>query len=101
MANVEFRNADGAVFSFEATTILEDATRRISAWADHNGFEQVVFWRSAEESHKLFVQLGNDKLNYWVPESLFTSGNQDVEAQLDYARGAQRRVAAGYGKFDS
>ena len=57
--------------------------------------------RDADDAHKLWVQLGEDRLNYWIHDSTFTEGKHEtVEMQMDYARGAQRRSAAGFGKFD-
>lgn len=96
MAKVEFRNEqDGSVFTPDGAA---RATGDVRAWAERNGFEEVVFWRDGE---KLWVQLGEDKLNYWMPQPVFASARtEDLEMQLDYARGAQRRSAAGYAKFD-
>ncbi len=73
----------------------------LSRWADLNGFERVVFWRDPEDSSKLWVQLGESRLNYWVQEASFSAGeHEQIEAQMDYARGAHRRSAAGFEKFD-
>ncbi len=102
MAEILFRNeADGSSFSMtqpKAARVLDD----IQKWAEKNSFEHITFWRDAEDSSKYWVQLGEDKLNYWVHESTFNEGkHEEVEMQLDYARGAQRRSAAGYAKFDN
>ena len=101
MADIKFiSEADGAEFRMthpRAARVLED----LRVWAGHNGFENVTFWRDAEDEHKLWVQLGPDRLNYWIHDSTFTEGKHEtVEMQMDYARGAQRRSAAGYDKFD-
>ena len=101
MADIKFRNeSDGSEFQMphpKAVRVLAD----VSAWAQKNGFEHVVFWRDPEDEHKFWVQLGADKLNYWIHDSTFTDGKHEtVEMQMDYARGAQRRSAAGYGQFD-
>ncbi|MFC4453237.1 hypothetical protein [Deinococcus sonorensis] len=101
MSDVLFRNeADGSRFEMthpRAGQVLAD----VREWAEHNGFEQVVFWRDADDSSKLWVQLGEHRLNYWIPELTFSEGqHEQVEMQLDYARGAQRRSAAGFEKFD-
>ncbi len=101
MADIKFLDeADGQEFQMthpRAARVLED----IRAWAQNNGFEQVAFWRDADDAHKLWVQLGDDRLNYWIHDSTFTEGKHEtVEMQMDYARGAQRRSAAGYAKFD-
>ncbi len=101
MADVTFRNeSDGSSFEMTAPRagrVLED----IRAWAATNSFEHVVFWRDPEDAQKLWVQLGDQRLNYWVHESTFTEGqHEQVEAQMDYARGAQRRSVAGFDKFD-
>ncbi|WP_161882391.1 hypothetical protein [Deinococcus alpinitundrae] len=101
MTEILFRNeADGSPFQMtqpKAARVLDD----VQQWAENNGFAQVTFWRDADDANKYWVQLGDDKLNYWIHETTFSEGkHQDVEMQLDYARGAQRRSAAGYGKFD-
>lgn len=101
MADIKFRNEqDGSEFQMahpRAVRVLGD----VSTWADRNGFEHVTFWRDADDRHKLWVQLGDDRLNYWIHDSTFTEGKHEtVEMQLDYARGAQRRSAAGYDRFD-
>jgi hypothetical protein len=101
MSDVTFRNeADGSAFEMtasKAARVLDD----IRAWASSNNFEQVTFWRDPEDAHKLWVQLGDQKLNYWIHDSTFTEGqHEQVEAQMDYARGAQRRSVAGFDKFD-
>ncbi len=101
MADLKFRNeSDGQEFQMthpKAARVLKD----IQGWAQQNGFDHVVFWRDEEDEHKLWVQLGEDRLNYWIHSSTFTEGKHDtVEMQMDYARGAQRRSAAGYAKFD-
>ena len=101
MADVTFRNeSDGSPFQMTATKaprVLED----VKAWATKNGFEHVVFWRDESDAQKLWVQLGDQRLNYWIHESTFTEGqHEQVEAQMDYARGAQRRSVAGFDKFD-
>ncbi|BBN95647.1 MULTISPECIES: hypothetical protein [Deinococcus] len=101
MVEIKFRNeADGQEFQMthpKAARVLSD----IQTWAQRNAFEHVAFWRDPEDQHKLWVQLGDDRLNYWIHDSTFTEGKHEtVEMQMDYARGAQRRSAAGYGKFD-
>ena len=101
MADVTFRNEnDGSSFEMtaaKAVRVLED----IQAWARTNNFDHVVFWRDADDARKLWVQLGDQRLNYWIPESTFTEGqHEQVEAQMDYARGAQRRSMAGFDRFD-
>ncbi|WP_034385310.1 hypothetical protein [Deinococcus sp. YIM 77859] len=101
MAEIKFRNErDGSEYQMthpRAARVLAD----VQAWADKNGFEHLTFWRDQEDEHKLWVQLGEDRLNYWMHDSTFTEGRSEtVEMQLDYARGAQRRSAAGYDKFD-
>jgi hypothetical protein len=101
MSEVLFKNEkDGASFEMtqpKAARVIDD----VRAWADQNQFAEVVFWRDAEDPGKLWVQLGDQRLNYWMPESTFSEGkHESVEMQLDYARGAQRRSAAGYEKFD-
>ncbi|AZI43386.1 hypothetical protein EHF33_12050 [Deinococcus psychrotolerans] len=101
MADIQFRNeSDGQSFQMthpKAARVLDD----IEKWAGSNGFEHITFWRDESDSTKYWVQLGEDKLNYWVHESTFSEGkHEEVEMQLDYARGAQRRSAAGYAKFD-
>lgn len=98
MANVEFRSEQGGAVppptGEGAARFLTD----VRAWADRNGFERVVF---RQDGDKLWVQLGDDELHYWMPRQLLERGaREDVEMQLDYARGAQRRSAAGYQKFD-
>lgn len=101
MPEIKFRNEkDGSEFPMahpRASRVLAD----VRSWAARNGFEHVTFWRDTEDEHKLWVQLGEDRLNYWISISTFTEGKHEtVEMQLDYARGAQRRSAAGYDKFD-
>ncbi|AXG99874.1 hypothetical protein DVJ83_12925 [Deinococcus wulumuqiensis] len=101
MADIKFMNeSDGQEFQMihpRSARVLQD----IRAWAAGNGFGRVVFWRDADDAHKLWVQLGDDRLNYWIHDSTFTEGKHEtVEMQMDYARGAQRRSAAGFGKFD-
>ncbi|ASN79672.1 MULTISPECIES: hypothetical protein [Deinococcus] len=81
----------------KAARVLKD----IEAWAQGNSFSSVTFWQDEQDPHKLWVQLGDDRLNYWIHDSTFTEGKHEtVEMQMDYARGAQRRSAAGYEKFD-
>ncbi|WP_104991375.1 hypothetical protein [Deinococcus sp. NW-56] len=101
MVEIKFRNEqDGREFELthpRAARVLED----VRTWAEGNGFAHVTFWRDAADEAKLWVQLGDDRLNYWMPVSTFTEGRHEtVEMQLDYARGAQRRSAAGYERFD-
>jgi hypothetical protein len=101
MANVTFRNeADGSSFEMtasKAARVLDD----IRDWATSNDFAEVVFWRDPQDTEKFWVQLGDQRLNYWVPESTFTEGqHEQVEAQMDFARGAQRRHMAGFDRFD-
>ncbi|CAM3520262.1 hypothetical protein [Deinococcus frigens] len=101
MADIKFLNeSDGQEFQMthpKSARVLGD----IQIWAQNNGFEHVAFWRDADDDHKLWVQLGEDRLNYWIHDSTFTEGKHEtVEMQMDYARGAQRRSAAGYAKFD-
>ena len=101
MADITFRNeSDDTPFQMahpKAVRVLDD----IRAWADKNGYDTVVFWRDRDDAQKFWVQLGDARLNYWVHESTFSEGqHEQVEAQMDYARGAQRRSAAGYEKFD-
>ncbi|MBZ9714102.1 MULTISPECIES: hypothetical protein [Deinococcus] len=101
MVEIKFRNeSDGQEFEMthpKAARVLSD----IQKWAHSNAFEHVVFWRDPEDAHKFWVQLGDDRLNYWIHDSTFTEGKHEtVEMQMDYARGAQRRSAAGYDKFD-
>lgn len=68
------------------------------SWAERNSFDAVVFH---EDGDKLWVQLGEHKLNYWMPRSVLQGADREtIEMQLDYARGAQRRGAVGYDKFD-
>lgn len=101
MVAIKFLNeSDGQEFQMthpKAGRVLQD----IQSWAQANEFDRVAFWRDPEDENKLWVQLGDDRLNYWIHLSTFTEGKHDtVEMQMDYARGAQRRSAAGYGKFD-
>ncbi|WP_019588145.1 hypothetical protein [Deinococcus apachensis] len=101
MVDIQFRDEkDGSEFQMthpRAGRVLAD----VRAWADQNGFTHLTFWRDREDMHKLWVQLGDNRLNYWIHDSTFIEGkHESVEMQLDYARGAQRRSAAGYDKFD-
>ncbi|WP_339097029.1 hypothetical protein ACINK0_07710 [Deinococcus sp. VB343] len=101
MVDIKFMNeSDGQEFQMthpKAARVLSD----VAAWATQNEFSRVVFWRDRDDAHKLWVQLGDDRLNYWIHDSTFTEGKHDtVEMQMDYARGAQRRSAAGFEKFD-
>ncbi len=101
MAEIKFIDeSNGEEFKITSpntTKVLDD----IQAWAKLNEFEHIAFWRDPEDENKLWVQLGDDRLNYWIHASTFTEGKHEtVEMQMDYARGAQRRSAAGYGKFD-
>ncbi len=101
MAEIKFMNeSDGKEFAMthpRAAKVLQD----VRMWAETNQFEHVTFWRDAADEHKLWVQLGDDRLNYWIHDSTFTEGKHEtVEMQMDYARGAQRRVVAGFDKFD-
>lgn len=76
------------------------ASAEIAAWADANGFSEIVLHLEAE--HKLLVQIGSEApLSSWV--DLGAVQRNDTEAltdQLDFARGEYRRRMAGYGKFD-
>lgn len=101
MAQIVFKKeSDGSNFelaSAQAAQVIGD----VQKWAQKNGFEQVIFWQDQEDEHKFWVQLGDDRLNYWIHDSTFLEGlHESVEMQMDYARGAQRRSAAGYAKFD-
>ncbi len=101
MSDVTFRNeSDGAPFEMtaaKAARVLDD----IRAWASSNSVEHVVFWRDQEDAQKFWVQLGDERLHYWIHESTFTDGlHEQVEAQMDFARGAQRRSTAGFDRFD-
>lgn len=101
MTDIKFRNeSDGREYQMthpKAERVLQD----IQQWAQRNEFTHITFWRDAADEQKLWVQLGEDRLNYWIHETTFTEGKHDtVEMQMDYARGAQRRSAAGYEKFD-
>lgn len=102
MAEIKFRQeSNGEEFQMthpKAARVLKD----LELWAAQNAFAHVTFWRDAADPHKLWVQLGDDRLNYWIHDTTFTEGKHDtVEMQMDYARGAQRRSAAGYAKFDN
>ena len=101
MTDILFRDeSDGSAFEMtqpKAARVLSDAR----AWGEKNGFEHITFWRDSEDANKYWVQLGEDRLHYWIHETTFSEGHhENVEMQLDYARGAQRRSAAGYDKFD-
>ncbi|AFZ65764.1 hypothetical protein Deipe_0160 [Deinococcus peraridilitoris DSM 19664] len=98
MVNVEIRNEqDGQPFQAGSAASVRFLAE-VRAWAERNEFNQIVFWRDGE---KLWVQLDDERLNYWMPEHLLERGQkEDVEMQLDYARGAHHRSAAGYQKFD-
>lgn len=101
MIEILFRNeADGSTFALtapKAQRVLAD----LQEWASKNKFEHITFWRDVEDQNKYWVQLGQDRLNYWIHESTFSEGkHEEIEMQMDYARGAQRRSAAGYDKFD-
>lgn len=101
MIQISFKKEiDGSTFeigSSQASKVIQD----VRAWAEQNNFEQVVFWQDAQDEHKLWVQLGEERLSYWIHDSTFLEGHHDaIEMQMDYARGAQRRSAAGYAKFD-
>ncbi|WP_027480673.1 hypothetical protein [Deinococcus pimensis] len=98
MATVEFRNEqDGSTFEPSGAEVRR-VKSDIVAWAKRNEYDRIVFWRDGD---KLWVQLGDSRLNYWMPEHVFASaGTEEIEMQLDYARGAERRGAVGYGKFD-
>ncbi|MFC4426915.1 hypothetical protein [Deinococcus navajonensis] len=101
MTDIKFRNeSDGSEYQMthpKAERVLQD----VAAWGERNEFTQITFWRDTADAQKLWVQLGADRLNYWIHESTFTEGKHEtVEMQMDYARGAQRRSAAGYEKFD-
>lgn len=102
MVTIQFFNeADGKEFSLSGHAKAAQVISDIQKWAQANSVDSVTFWRDAEDAHKLWVQLGEDRLNYWIHDSTFTEGKHDtVEMQMDYARGAKRRSAAGYGKFD-
>lgn len=98
MVDVEIRNEQDGQSVTPASAGAERFMADVRAWAERNEFQQVVFWRDGE---KLWVQLGGERLNYWMPGHLLERGTkEDVEMQLDYARGAHRRSAAGYQKFD-
>ena len=96
MATVEFRNKqDGQLIEQSGAARVEKIIRN---WAERNEFDRVVLSRDGD---KLWVQLGDEELNYWMPSHVLNDGREEeLEMQLDYARGAQRRSAAGYGKFD-
>lgn len=98
MAKVEFRNEqDGQALTPQGKGVKRFLAD-VRAWAERNEFENVVFWQDGE---KLWVQLGDQKLNYWMPQHVLDEdAKEDIEMQLDYARGAHRRSAAGYQKFD-
>ncbi len=98
MADVEFRSEQGGPLSQPAGEGVARFVADVRAWAERNGFGRVVF---RQDGDKLWVQLGDDELNYWMPKQLLAQGaREDIEMQLDYARGAQRRSAAGYHQFD-
>ncbi|WP_291423462.1 hypothetical protein [Deinococcus sp.] len=102
MVTIKFINeSDGHEFQMtdpKAVRVLDD----IKVWAQQNEYDHVAFLRDVADPHKFWVQLGDNRLNYWIHDSTFTEGKHEtVEMQMDYARGAQRRVAAGYDKFDN
>ena len=101
MAEVLFKDErDGAELP-PAQSGSERAVKEVLSWAEANHFAQVVFWRDGADQGRFWVQLDDQRLNYWVPAStLQDGGHEQIEMQLDYARGAQRRSAAGYDKFD-
>ena len=101
MSDVTFRNeSDGSLFEMTASKALR-VLDGIRAWASGNNFDHVVFWRDQDDAQKFWVQLGDQRLNYWIHESTFTDGlHEQVEAQMDFARGAQRRSTAGFDRFD-
>ena len=100
MAHIEFYTHDAQPYAFPESSAVKRVMARISSWADVNGFERVAFWQDEQDPQKFHVQLAESRLAYWIPDSAFLEGKQDIEAQLDYARGAFRRESAGYGKFD-
>ena len=98
MANVEFRGEQGGRLPQPEGERALRFSSDVRAWAERNGFERVVF---RQDGDKLWLQLGDDELNYWMPRHLLERGaREEIEMQLDYARGAQRRSAAGYQQFD-
>ncbi len=101
MTEILFRDEkDGSNFVV-ASPKAQRALDNVQKWAQNNQFERITFWRDADDQNKYWVQLGDDRLNYWIHESTFSEGkHEDIEMQMDYARGAQRRSAAGYDKFD-
>lgn len=105
MAEVYFRNeqdgSDLSAVQVGTAQAVEQIRGVVVRWADANHFAQVVFWRDAADVGRYWVQLDDQRLNYWIPASTFQgSTSEQIEMQLDYARGAQRRSAAGYDRFD-
>ena len=76
------------------------ALETLQNWADNNGFENITL--HLESEHKLLVQFGDDTpLTNWLDlYAVQRNDTEQIEDQLDFARGEYRRRAAGYGKFD-
>ncbi|MFN3267167.1 MAG: hypothetical protein ACK41E_10070 [Deinococcales bacterium] len=79
---------------------LEAASATIAAWAESNGFSEIVLHLEAE--HKLLVQIGSESpLSSWIDlGAVRRNDSETLTEQLDFARGEYRRRMAGYGKFD-
>ena len=105
MAKVNYRVRPGGE-SLEFDAGDRDAVKRstdvVKAWADQNGFESLTFWLEEGSPNKLLVQLNDEPpLASWVDLGAIRAARlEDVEGQLDYARGEHRRRAAGYDKYD-
>ena len=78
--------------------VIADASK----WADNNSLTTLTFWLEAESDRKLIVQFNDEPpLSSWVDIAIFKEGRvDDIEGQLDFARGEHRRRAVGYSQFD-
>ena len=81
-----------------AGAVIADA----QAWAERNGFQTLTFWLEEGSDRKLIVQFNDEApLAAWVDIAIFKEGRvNDIEGQLDFARGEHRRRAVGYSQFD-
>ncbi len=96
MATITFLQNKQPIKLENVTVALET----IENWAEKNGFESITF--HLESEHKLLVQFGEDILltNWLDLHAIERNDTEQIEDQLDFARGEYRRRAAGYGKFD-
>lgn len=105
MATINYKTRPGGEpleFDPSERDAVKRSTDAARAWAEQNGFKTLTFWLEEGSANKLLVQIDDEPpLASWVDLGAIRAARlEDLNGQLDYARGEQRRRAVGYDKYD-